>query len=117
MAVDPEKRRWWRKLPPLIRQPSLLVQRGSPYPLPPLVPDPLNGHHRTTLPIPLELLGVTWRPLAQGGAVEVGEAVSRAVALAANPRPEIVALLRRLDVAAIRDVQDRVVRGEIPLVF
>jgi hypothetical protein len=73
--------------------------------------------HRTALPIPLELLGVTWRPLERREAVEASEALSRAVVLADRTRPEVEALLGQLDVERIKGVQGRVLRGEIPPVF
>jgi len=73
--------------------------------------------HRTALPVPLELLGVTWRPLERPEAVEASESLSRAVAMAVHARAEVAALLRHLDAGRIQDVQGRVMRGEIPLVF
>ena len=73
--------------------------------------------HRITLPIPLELLGVTWRALVNPRAIDMKDAVSRAVVLARCDRREIEALLRRLDVERIRESEDEVVRGEAPPVF
>ena len=73
--------------------------------------------HRITLPIPLEMLGVTSRPLARPDAVAAIDVLSRGVALAAGASPQIEALVLRLDVERIKDVQGRVIRGEMPPVF
>lgn len=73
--------------------------------------------HRITMPIPLEMLRVTCRPLRQPDAIAAIGLLSRAVALAAGASAQIEALLLRLDVDRIKDVQDRVVRGETPPVF
>lgn len=73
--------------------------------------------HRTALPVPLELLGVGWRPLARRAALEASRHLSRAVALGRRGRPEIEALLRHLDAGRIAAAQADVVSGEVPPVF
>jgi hypothetical protein len=73
--------------------------------------------HRTSLPIPLELIGVTVRSLEQPEAIQAYETLSRAILLARRDRPEIETALRELDVEWIRDTQARVLRNEILPVF
>lgn len=69
--------------------------------------------HRTSLPIPLELIGVTVRSLKRPDAIETCETLSRAILLARRDRPEVEAALHELDVEQIRATQARVLRNEI----
>ena len=73
--------------------------------------------HRTSLPIPLELIKVTVRSLERPDAIETCETLSRAILLARCDRPEVEVALRELDVDMIRDTQARVLRNEILPVF
>jgi predicted solute-binding protein len=73
--------------------------------------------HRTSFPIPLELIGVAVRLLERPDAIETCETLSRAILLARRDRPEVEAALRELDVEQIRDTQARVLRNEILPVF
>lgn len=73
--------------------------------------------HRTSLPIPLELIGVAVRSLERPDAIEICETLSRAILLARRDRPEVEAALRELEVEQIRDTQARVLRNEILPVF
>src|SRR5664280_2548834 len=73
--------------------------------------------HRTSLPIPLELINVTVRSLERPDAIETCETLSRAIVLARCDRPEVEVALRELDVDVIRDTQTRVLRNEILPVF
>ena len=73
--------------------------------------------HRTSLPIPLELINVTVRSLERPDAIETCETLSRAIVLARFDRPEVEIALRELDLDVIRDTQTRVLRTEILPVF
>lgn len=73
--------------------------------------------HRTTIPVPLGLLGVAWRHLERPAAVACSETLSPAVMLAPRRRPEIQVLLQQFDGDRIRATQQRVVTGEVPPVF
>jgi hypothetical protein len=73
--------------------------------------------HRTSLPIPLELIKITVRSLERPEAIETCETLSRAILLARRDRPEVEVALRELEVEQIRDTQARVLRNEILPVF
>ena len=73
--------------------------------------------HRTSLPIPLEVVRVTVRSLERPEAIDTCETLSRAIVLAQRNRPEVEVALRELDVEQIRDTQMRVLRNEILPVF
>lgn len=73
--------------------------------------------HRTAMAIPLELVGIQVRPLQTPAALEVCEALGRALLLAPREKPELEAVLRSLDVARVRQAQEGVMRNEIAPVY
>lgn len=73
--------------------------------------------HRTSLPVPLELIGVAVRSLARPEAIETFETLNGAVLLAGSDRPEVTGVLGDLDVRLVRDTQLRVLRNEIMPAF
>jgi hypothetical protein len=69
--------------------------------------------HRTVLPVPVDLIGFKVRPFQRDASVSLLDSLCRAVLLAPCDRPELNAILQRLDVTNISETQGRVVRNEV----
>lgn len=69
--------------------------------------------HRTTLAIPLSLVGVAVRPLHQPAAIALRGELGHAVLVADVDCVEVRALLTSLDLSRTRVVQDEILRSEV----
>lgn len=69
--------------------------------------------HRTTLAIPLALVGVGVRPLHQPRAIELRKQLGHAVIVAQADRAEIGGLFTNVDLSRTRLVQDEIQRSEV----
>jgi hypothetical protein len=73
--------------------------------------------HRTVLRFPIELAGIRVRPLQERQTLDLLESLGRAVLVARNDKRELDAVVCKLDVGRLRDMQERVVRDEIPAIY
>jgi hypothetical protein len=71
---------------------------------------------RTTPVIPLAAVGIAVRPLHRHEAIAVNRALSCAVLLADADCPEVVGVLRSIELSAVRSIQEEILRSEaLPL--